>query len=241
MGEVPSVIQVCLGEDEGDFLAREVLRGSILRRASLPVKFIEFSDIPIPSEISPEYRDSFLRLRRFLLPQVLGFKGKVIYLDGLSIVLSDIFQLWQTPFHGKGALARKVDMNKVEGAERYTGVMLLDNEKLSNWSFPVILDAFRKNKDLFKAILWNRVDSPFFEDFGDLEKEFLETEKVDQETKIFNPLIQRKHPMKDLNNPGSQFFIDELKASLEAKEISPWMVIEEVKLGNVSKDLLTFL
>lgn len=245
-------LRICIGEEPQQWLAREVLRSSILRRTKCPVDFIEISKITQPKELNPLGRPSFLKARRFLLPEFLKFEGKVIYLDGSALVLCDLLELWEGAFHEKGALAKRVrpldllssemqqevSENEIGFGERYTGVMFLNNEKLAHWNWVTMKEALLKqDQRQFRAMLWNFPNSPFRNDFADLNEGFCETEKVKSGTKIFDFLHARQHPMRDAAHPETSLFLQELKAALEAGDLDITHVIQEALLGNIRKDL----
>lgn len=95
-------------------MACEVLKDSIVRRASRPVAFFESWDSEHGwhwlNEKYPRLAGTGFSQWRWIVPELLGWQGRAIYLDADQMVLDDVAQLWD-------ALDDDHDLAAVIGAE----------------------------------------------------------------------------------------------------------------------------
>jgi hypothetical protein len=106
---------------------------------SVEVKPIYQTGIEIPLPKDPENlpRTPF-SFQRFLIPEVVGYKGRAIYLDADMQVFKDIRSLWMRPFNGAEILA--VEEPVETGRRPQFSVMVLDCDSL-NWKVREIVCA----------------------------------------------------------------------------------------------------
>ena len=142
--DVESPVRVYVASTEAEMLPVKVLEFSIRKHASIfvEVKPIYQTGIEIPLPKDPENlpRTPF-SFQRFVIPEVVGYKGRAIYLDADMQVFKDIRSLWMRPFNGAEILA--VEEPVETGRRPQFSVMVLDCDSL-NWKVREIVDDLDK-------------------------------------------------------------------------------------------------
>src|SRR5687768_7259766 len=108
---------------EAQWLPFAVLRHSILRHASRPVRveplFRCGIEIPVPRDERNRPKTPF-SFQRFVIPEVCKYRGRAMYLDSDMLVFGDIVPLLEMAFGDANVLA----------VPRETSVMVLDCKNL---------------------------------------------------------------------------------------------------------------
>ena len=97
-----------MASTEAEMLPVKVLEFSIRKHASMSVEVtpIYQTGIEIPTPKDPEnLARTLFSFQRFLIPEVVGYKGRAIYLDADMQVFKDIRGLWTRPLNGADILA----------------------------------------------------------------------------------------------------------------------------------------
>jgi hypothetical protein len=214
-----------------EWLASEVLRFSISRRASTPVAFYVLNHLPgaLADQVGANYP-----LYRFAIPELCSYRGKAIYLNAASMVLCDIQEIFSLPM-SNGALARKMDPDQ-ESSERYTQMMLLDCAKLTSWnisSWKTQLTAETIRKTVFAES-----GGLATADFGDLPKEYLSIDACTEKTKVLNYSFVPTQPWRQAGHPCASIFLHELKLAILNEDIPIEMLYQEVAEDRVYPSIL---
>lgn len=147
-------LDVRVGCVEAQWLPFAVLRHSIIKRASQPVRveplYQAGIQIPVPREERNRQKTPF-SFQRFIIPEACGYKGKAVYLDSDMLVFDDIGTLFDREFGEANVLA----------VPNETSVLVLNCEALT-WKIADLvadLDAGRLSYDaLMKCRAIARVD-----------------------------------------------------------------------------------
>jgi hypothetical protein len=142
-------LRVYVGSVHSHRLLVEVLRGSILRHASLPVTVWSIGEtwpgtLPMPQK--PENRPATpFSFQRFAVPELAGYQGRALYVDSDQLVTRDLAELFRSPMLGARLLCRRSRGPDGKTARHVSSVMLLDCKRL-DWSLTRIaqdMDAGR--------------------------------------------------------------------------------------------------
>lgn len=175
-------LQVFIGYDEAEPVAFHVCAESIIRNASMPVsvtplyqKHLAFSD-PKGKEGYPQ-SNGFI-YTRFLVPEMAGFKGLALFMDGDMVVEGDVADLFFNHQYGKAIHVVKHDYTPIL-SQKYLGAK---NESYprKNWSSVMLFECEHfKNRRLTQAFVekqtgeyLHRLQWLADEDIGELSKEW---------------------------------------------------------------------
>lgn len=132
-------IPIFVGYDPREAIAYHVCANSIIRHASAPVAII-----PLALNLFDDYREmhtdgsNHFIYSRFLVPHLMNYQGKAIFIDGDMIVRDDIVDLWNLT---EGHLAWDVAVVKHDYQTRMTEKYLgskNENYPRKNWSSVMI-------------------------------------------------------------------------------------------------------
>lgn len=155
---------IFVGSDRSQLLAVKVLEHSIRRHTSMAIDLRSMDTVvlPDPKDIRQGKRTGF-SFTRFAIPQLMGYKGKAVYLDADMLVFRDFRELWDTPFDGaKIIIQEEVDEAAQHGASKagapgkrikQCSVMLLDCEAL-DWD-PVRIIAGLDGSYTYEDLLYH--------------------------------------------------------------------------------------
>lgn len=141
------------------------------------------------------YKDvpqSFLPLR-FLVPQLMDYKGIAIVTDPDIIAVADIYDLFARDLGDKAILARPVYVeNRLIGHN--SSVMVLDCNRLAHWKWEEQIDAvFNRQRDLQDWIWLNTEPRDII---GNLEAEWNHYDYLNQKRKLLHCTNQTTQPWK---------------------------------------------
>lgn len=136
---------VGVGCVEAQMLPFAVLRHSILKRASRPVRIEPLCragiSLPVPRDERNRQKTPF-SFQRFLIPEVCGYEGRAIYLDSDMLVLDDLSPLFDYDFGDANILA----------VPQETSVMVLDCGKLP-WNIRQLVADMDAGKLSYDALM----------------------------------------------------------------------------------------
>lgn len=133
-------IPVFIGYDPREAVAYHVCVNSIIRNASAPVAVI-----PIALNLFQDYRETHTDgsnnfiYSRFLVPYLMEYRGRAIFIDGDMIVRSDIVELYNILQPGMDVAVVKHDY-KTKMKQKYLGSKNEDYPR-KNWSSVIVWDC----------------------------------------------------------------------------------------------------
>lgn len=133
-------IPVFVGYDPREAVAYHVCANSIIRTASSPVAII-----PIALNLFQDYQETHTDgsnqfiYSRFLVPYLMNFHGRAIFIDGDMIVRSDIVELYESLEIGMDVAVVKHDY-QTRMTEKYLGSKN-ENYPRKNWSSVIVWDC----------------------------------------------------------------------------------------------------
>ncbi len=130
-------IPVFVGYDPREAIAYHVCCNSIIRNASAPVAIV-----PVALNLFSEYKETHTDgsnhfiYTRFLVPWLMGWKGRAIFIDGDMIVRGDIIELYNSIGLDKDVAVVKHDY-QTKQTEKYMGAKN-ENYPRKNWSSVIV-------------------------------------------------------------------------------------------------------
>jgi len=130
-------IPVFVGYDPREAIAYHVCCNSIIRNASAPVAIV-----PVALNLFSDYQETHTDgsnhfiYTRFLVPWLMGWKGRAIFIDGDMIVRGDIIELYNTLGLDKDVAVVKHDY-QTKQTEKYMGAKN-ENYPRKNWSSVIV-------------------------------------------------------------------------------------------------------
>ena len=151
--DVETPIRVFVGATEAQEIPAKVLEYSIRKHASMSVEVTSLHkagvDVPLPARSENRPRTPFT-LQRFAIPEIMGFKGRAIYLDSDMQVFRDIRALWTMPFDGADLLA--VPGTAVTNRRPQFAVMLLDCARL-DWNVRSLVERLDRGEMSYEKLV----------------------------------------------------------------------------------------
>ena len=136
-------LQVFIGFDEAEPIAFHACVESIIRNSSMPVSITplyqkQLCFIDPKGKEGCQQSNSFI-YSRFLVPEMTGFKGLALFIDGDMIVEGDISDLFFTHQYGKAIHVVKHDYKPINSV-KYLGAF---NEAYprKNWSSVMLFEC----------------------------------------------------------------------------------------------------
>lgn len=187
-------IPVFIGFDSREAIAYHVCCQSIITRSSMPVEFH-----PLHLDLFKDYRETHTDgsnafiYSRFLVPWLMSWKGRAIFMDGDMVVKDDIAKLWAEQDLYKAVQVVKHDY-KTKYPIKYLGNRNEDYER-KNWSSVILWNCNHfGNRDLTPQYVEKATGSHLHqfrwlkdEQIGELPKSWnhLVLEEDDSDAKLF--------------------------------------------------------
>ena len=133
-------IPVFVGYDPREAIAYHVCANSIIRNASAPVAII-----PVALNLFTDYEETHgdnsnhFVYTRFLVPYLMDFKGRAIFIDGDMVVRGDIIELYESLQTAHDVAVVKHDY-KTRMPVKYMGAPNEDYPR-KNWSSVIVWDC----------------------------------------------------------------------------------------------------
>lgn len=230
---VQTPVRIFIGSDETQLLGARVFEYSVLRHATLSVRF-EIID----NEGLPEPRDELKRARtgfsfcRFKIPELCRHKGRAIYVDADMQVFTDIKDLWTRDFAGSWMLYSELQGS--EGRVPQYSVMLMDCANL-DWDAKQLITDLDKGVYDYKALMWEFSMMPPEKKQPYLEFEWNSLEQYEHgKTKLIHYTDMPTQPWVSDANKNGEVWYRELRAALEDGYITRSEIDEAIELGHVS-------
>ena len=235
--DVESPVRVYVAATEAEMLPVKVLEFSIRKHASMSVdvKPIYQTGIGIPLPKDPENlpRTPF-SFQRFLIPEVIGYKGRAIYLDADMQVFKDLRSLWVMPFKGAEILAVQEPVET--GRRPQFSVMVLNCDFLK-WKVRDIVDDLDKGTLTYAQLMYEMTVAKTIDRCIDPAWNSLERYDED-ETALLHYTDMHTQPLVSQINPLGYLWVRDLFEAIDLGVISEDYVRESVKKGFVRPSLL---
>lgn len=133
-------IPVFIGYDPREAIAYHVCANSIIRNASAPVAII-----PVALNLFTDYKETHgdnsnhFVYTRFLVPYLMDFKGRAIFIDGDMVVRGDVIELYESLKTAHDVAVVKHDY-KTRMPVKYMGAPNEDYPR-KNWSSVIVWDC----------------------------------------------------------------------------------------------------
>ena len=133
-------IPVFVGYDPREAIAYHVCANSIIRNASVPVAII-----PVALNLFTDYKETHgdnsnhFVYTRFLVPYLMDFRGRAIFIDGDMVVRGDIIELYESLQTAHDVAVVKHDY-KTRMPVKYMGAPNEDYPR-KNWSSVIVWDC----------------------------------------------------------------------------------------------------
>jgi lipopolysaccharide biosynthesis glycosyltransferase len=238
-------LDIFVGTDRSQLLAVPVLEFSIKRHASRPVRVAPLIDLdlPEPKDIRQGARTNF-SFARFAIPELMGFKGRGLYLDADMLALRDIAEIWRLSMgEAKILIQEGVDpaaQEKKPGAPatriKQCSVMLMDCSRL-DWRAPEII-AGLDGRYTYEQLLHEMCVLSEDEIAYALPFRWNSLEHFDSSTCLIHYTDMHTQPWVDPFNKNGWLWLAEVRLMLECG-LMRWRDLEqEVELGYFRPSLI---
>lgn len=239
---------IFVGSDRSQLLAVPVLEHSIRRHTSMNIKLRSMHDVvlPDPKDIRQGKRTGF-SFTRFAIPQLMGYKGRAVYLDADMLVFRDFRELWNLPFNSAKVIIQEelpdeaqnqAKVGSLKKRVKQCSVMLLDCEALSDWDPGKIiagLDGQYTYQDLlYDMCILDESEINYGVPFEWNSLEHYEANK----TGLIHWTDMNTQPWVFANNPTGHLFLEEVRIMLGNGSMSLNQIEDEVKLGYIRPSLI---
>jgi hypothetical protein len=230
---VQTPVRIFIGSDETQLLGARVFEFSVLRHASLSVRFevIDNEGLPVPRDELKRARTGF-SFCRFKIPELCDHRGRAIYVDADMQVFTDIKDLWTRDFNGSWMLYS--ELTGSEGRAPQYSVMLMDCANL-DWDARQLITDLDHDIFDYKALMADFAMMPPAKKQPDLEFEWNSLEHYEhQRTKLIHYTDMPTQPWVSNTNKNGEVWYQELRDALKAGYVSREEIDEAIKLGHVS-------
>jgi lipopolysaccharide biosynthesis glycosyltransferase len=136
---IQQAIPVYIGYDPREAIAYHVCANSIIRNSSRPVALIPVALNLFRGFYQEQHGDNSNHFvyTRFLVPWLMNFQGRAIFIDGDMIVRGDIAELWDMTQHGAYDVHVVKHDYETKMTEKYMGAVN-ENYPRKNWSSVIV-------------------------------------------------------------------------------------------------------
>jgi hypothetical protein len=243
---MPEFLDIFVGTDRSQLFAVAVLEHSIVRRTKAGVRVCPLIDLdlPEPSNFLHGSRTGF-SFARFAIPELMGYRGRALYLDADMLVLKDIAALWEMPFGGARIIIQDelphgvVEPKKVGAPEKRTkqcSVMMIDCAAVDWVASDIIagLDGRYTYDELMSQMcILDEADVSYSLPFA-----WNSLEHWDEGTCLLHYTDMRNQPWVSPQNPLGHLWLSELRHMIDTGVVG-WEALKgEVELGYFRPSLL---
>jgi len=243
-------IHIFVGTDRSQRLGVRALEYSIAKNTQRPftLRSLESVQLPQPRDLRQVQRTGF-SFSRFAIPQLMGFKGKALYMDADMLVFKDIGLLWDTPFNGKKMLVQADSSHSTSSSPgllekfrpqkqrpKQSSVSLLDCERL-NWHAEEII-AGLDGKYTYSELMSDLCILSEKELGYTIPYQWNSLEYWDSSTCNIHYTDMQTQPWVYANNKHGGLWVDVLKEMLAGGALTQAEVQAEVELGYARPSLL---
>ncbi|MFI8983282.1 glycosyltransferase [Ectopseudomonas khazarica] len=231
-----SPIRVFVATTEEQMLSVKVLEYSMKQHSisSIEVYPMHRSSIPIPKprDSKNQARTPF-SFQRFLIPELLGYTGRGIYMDSDMQVFSDVREVWDFDMQGCSLLS--VLSSAPNDRRPQYSVMLLDGDRLT-WNIAEIVSGLDEGRysyeDLMYSMSIEEAQRPLISaDWNSLEK------YVKGKTKLLHYTDMNTQPWIYAKHPFGYVWVSALIEAVENGFIDKEYVLDHVEKGWVRPSL----
>jgi hypothetical protein len=235
--DVESPIRVFVATTEAQMLAVKVLEYSIKKHTSMSTTVfpMHLSDIeiPLPHDPKKQPRTPF-SFQRFLIPQLMNWKGRAIYLDSDMQVFKDMRSLWTLPFQGAQLLAAR-EPDATNRRPQFS-VMLLDCSAL-DWRIDNIVQRLNDDSLSYEDLMYYMKVAR--EIRADIDPTWNSLERFEPEqTALVHYTDMNTQPWVSRNNPNGYLWVRDLIEAVDAGIISKEYVEDHVRRGWIRPSLV---
>jgi lipopolysaccharide biosynthesis glycosyltransferase len=238
---IESPIQIFVGTEKEQILAFEVLKYSIIKHATLPVKIsplfaaIEQAGIEIPVVKDPQKQPRTpFSFQRFCIPKLKAYQGRAMYLDSDMQVFQDIKKLWLLPFNGADILS----VSEPESSHRASqfSVMLINCEQLT-WKITELIEDLDRGKWTYEQFMFELSAANHISQVLPVQWNHLES-YTESETALTHYTDMPNQPWLNVCNPLGWLWCTELFEAIENNFITFQFIEEQVKKGWIRPSLI---
>ena len=237
-------LKVFVGVQERELIAARVLAFTIDEHATTPVHVTHLPTVDrVPVDPRNRQRTPF-SFSRFLIPELMGYSGRALYIDSDMQVFDDITKLWDVPFDGATVMCTNQTFippqwigNPDFHPGRQMSVMMLDCQSLS-WKIDEIIDALDAGELTYEDLLFEMalvlpddVRDGLPEGWNHLEH------YVPGDTKLIHYTAIPTQPWKSSDNPNTELWEDAFVRACKAGYIDANLVDRHIKAGHVRASL----
>lgn len=235
--DAESPIRVFVATTEAQMLAVKVLEFSIRKHTSMSVVVTPIHsaglDIPAPQDPKNQPRTPF-SFQRFLIPQLMEWKGRAIYLDSDMQVFRDMRHLWFYPMNGAQILAAREP--GASGRRPQFSVMLLDCASL-DWNITDIVKALDTGRLTYEQLMWEMKVADRIR--PEIDPSWNSLERYDPKTTcLLHYTDMNTQPWVSLKSELGHLWMRDLFEAIDAGFITREYVEEHVRQGWVRPSLL---
>lgn len=235
--DTESPVKVFVASTEAEMLPVKVLDFSIRKHASISVEvkpiYQTGIEIPLPKDHENLPRTPF-SFQRFVIPEVVGYKGRAIYLDADMQVFKDIRSLWTRPFNGAEIFA--VQEPEESGRRPQFSVMAL-NCDLLKWKVREIVDDLDKGALTYAQLMYEMTVAKTIDRCIDPAWNSLER-YAEGKTALLHYTDMHTQPWVSQINPLGYLWVGDLFEAIDMGVITEGYVKECVEKGFVRPSLL---
>lgn len=235
--DVESPVRVFVASTEAEMLPVKILEFSIRKHSSMSVEVRPLCEtgieIPVPNDPENLARTPF-SFQRFVIPEVLGYKGRAIYLDADMQVFKDIRALWTRPFEGADILAVQEPVGS--GRRPQFSVMVL-NCDLLKWNVRDIVNDLDKGRLTYSKLMYEMAVAKSIDRCIDSAWNSLER-FVDGTTALLHYTDMHTQPWVSRSNPLGYLWVRDLCEAIDMGVIAEGYVRECARKGFIRPSLL---
>lgn len=231
-------VRIFIGADETQRLGAELFKFSVLKYASISVRFhiIDNKGLPVPSDPKKQARTGF-SFCRFKIPQMCHYQGRAIYVDADMQVFTDIKDLWQRPFGDAWLLYSELQEDGGKKRIPQYSVMLLDCKAL-NWDPVEIVRSLDREEMDYAKLMWEFSMMPADRKQALLEFEWNSLEYFEQgRTKLIHYTDMPTQPWVSRKNKNGEVWYKDVREAVASGFLSLDNIHAEIEKGHISPHL----
>lgn len=241
-------LKVFVGVQERELIAARVLEFTINEHASRPVQVVHLPPVSrAPVDPRNRQRTPF-SFSRFLIPELMGYQGRALYVDSDMHVFDDITTLWDIPLDGATVMCTNqtfIPPQWRDNADFHPGrqmsVMMLDCDNLP-WKIDEILEALDSGELSYEALMFELALVPSQQVSDGLPQGWNHLEHFEPgETKLLHYTAVPTQPWKTDDNPNRELWEGAFMRACEAGYIDADLVERHIKAGHVRASLRRLL
>jgi hypothetical protein len=245
MEPAASLPTVYVGVAERELVPFRVLEWSIKKNATIPVRVL-----PLPQvRRMPQHRQNRPRtpfsFSRFLIPELMGYQGRAIYMDSDMLVFADIAELFNLNLEGRHVGVTRQDRipdrwlgNEEFKVGRQYSVMVIDCENCA-WNIDKIIDDLDRGVYSYADLLHDLVIEDAASVLETLDPRWNSLEFYEQEsTKNLHFTVVPTQPWKYPKSEFGELWYNAFAEAISDGFIDEGLIRKSVRRGHVHKKCL---